>query len=177
MKIHADVVVPFDPPRVFAAYRDRLLDLVPYLPNIRSITVEKRVDRGDEVDFVNEWHGGGDIPKAVRGVLSESMLRWTDYATWNANELSVTWRTDIHAFPGAASSSGKNHYMSVPGGTRVELRGDLTIDGAKVPAIPRFLRKTVAEMAEKMIVGQVQANLAAIARGVTELLKADDPPA
>ena len=171
MKIHADVVLPFDRPSVFAAYRDRLVDLVPHLPNIRSIAIESREDRGDEIDFVNLWVGGGDIPKAVRGVLSESMLRWTDYATWNAKEFSVTWRTDIHAFPGAAASSGKNHYIEVPGGTRVELRGDLTIDGTKVPAIPRFLQRTVAEMAEKMIVGQVEANLASIARGVGELLR------
>jgi hypothetical protein len=170
MKIHADAVLPFDRPRVFAAYRDRLLDLVPHLPNIRSITIESRSDRGDEIDFVNLWVGGGDIPKAVRGVLSESMLRWTDYATWNASDYSVTWRTDIHAFPGAAASSGKNHYIEVPGGTRVELRGELTIDGSKVPAIPRFLQKTVAEMAEKMIVGQVEANLASVARGVGQLL-------
>jgi len=170
MKIHADVVLPFELPRVFAAYRDQLLDLVPHLPNIRSITVTSRVDRGSETDFVNEWFGGGDIPQAVRSVLSESMLRWTDFANWNQDDFTVTWRTEIHAFPGAATSSGKNQYVEVPEGTRVELRGDLSIDGSKVPSVPRFLQKTVAQMAEKIIVGQVETNLVSIARGVERLL-------
>ena len=170
MRIHADVVLPFDREIVFATYRDRLADLVPHLPNIQSIRVVSRVDRGDEVDFVNEWLGGGGIPKMVRGVVKESMLRWTDYATWNATDFTVDWRTDVHAFPGAVASSGKNRYVAEPGGTRIELRGDLTIDGTKVPAVPRLLAKTVAEAAEKMIVGSVQTNLVSIARGVERLL-------
>ncbi len=174
VEIREDVVLPFDRRRVFAAYRDRLVELVPHLPNIQSITVTSRVDRGTDTDFVNEWVGGGDIPKVVRSVIKESMLRWTDFATWHEDDFTVSWRTEVHAFPGAVSSAGKNRYVALPeGSTRIELRGDLTIDAKKVPAVPRFLERTVAEAAEKMIVGQVKTNLVAVARGVERILAAE----
>lgn len=175
MQIKADVVLPFPRPLVFATYRDRLDSLVPHLPNIQAIRVISREDRGHDVEFVNEWVGGGDIPKIVRGVVKESMLRWTDYATWHGADFTVTWRTDVHAFPGAVSSAGKNRYVAETAGTRVELRGELTIDGGKVPGVPRLLQKSVAETAEKIIVGQVQTNLVAIAKGVEKLLRAEVP--
>jgi hypothetical protein len=172
MQIHVDVELPFERPRVFEAYRDRLLELVPYLPNIREIRIVSRVDRAaaNEVDFVNEWLGGGDIPKVVRGIVDESMISWTDIATWHGDEFAVTWRTEVKAFSGAVTSSGKNRYVALPSGaTRLELRGDLTVDGAKVP-VPRLLQRSVAQTAEKIIVGQVQTNLVSIAKGVEKLL-------
>ncbi|NUP04883.1 MAG: hypothetical protein HOW73_02355 [Polyangiaceae bacterium] len=172
MRIQADVFLPFERPLVFTTYRDRLGDLIPHLPNIQDIRVISRTDRGDEVDFVNEWVGGGDIPKVVRSVLKESMLRWTDFATWHERDFTVSWRTEVHAFPGAVTSGGRNRYVAVDGGTRLELRGDLTIDAAKVPGVPRLLQKTVAETGEKIIVGSVQTNLVEIARGVEKLLSA-----
>lgn len=171
MRIHADVELPFDRALVFSTYRDRLSDLVPYLPNIQAIRVVSRSDREHETDFVNEWVGGGDIPKVVRGVLKESMLRWTDYATWHAQDYTVRWRTDVHAFPGAVASAGQNQYVALPNGTRLEIRGELTIDAAKVPGVPRLLARTVAETAEKIIVGSVQTNLVEIAKGVRQLLE------
>ena len=171
MRIHADVELPFDRALVFETYRDRLADLVPYLPNIQAIRVVSREDREAQTDFVNEWVGGGDIPKVVRGVLKESMLRWTDYATWHATDFTVIWRTDVHAFPGAVASAGKNAYVPLAAGTRLEIRGELTIDAGKVPGVPRLLQRTVAETAEKIIVGSVQTNLVEIAKGVRQLLE------
>lgn len=170
MEIVADAVLAFPRPRVFATYRDRLVDLVPHLPNIRSITVTKRVDRGSEVDLVNEWVGGGDIPAVARSVLSESMLRWTDHATWFEGDFHVEWRTDIHAFPGAVKSEGKNRFFETPDGTRLEVRGHFTIDGAKIPGVPKIFAKSVASTVEKVMVSQIAKNTAETARGLAKLL-------
>src|SRR5438034_989146 len=104
MEIRADVELRFSRERVFTTYRDRLADLTEYLPNIQSIKVVQREEAGDEVRLVNEWVGGGDIPKVARAIIKESMLRWTDYATWNASSFTVDWRTEVHAFPGAVKS-------------------------------------------------------------------------
>ena len=62
-----------------------MIDLLPYLPNVRSIEIKSRKGEGNVIEFVNEWRGGGDIPAAIRAVLSESVLAWTDYATWRAD--------------------------------------------------------------------------------------------
>jgi hypothetical protein len=171
MEIRADLTLPFPREKVFSTYRDRLADLTEFLPNIRSIKVVKREERGDEVDLVNAWEGGGDIPKVARAVLSESMLRWTDYATWHAKDFTVAWRTDVHAFPGAVKSSGTNRFVEVPTGTRLEIRGDLTCDSSKVPGVPRLLAKTVNGAAEKLLVGQIGPNLVEVGKGVGKLLE------
>lgn len=177
MRIQVDVTLPFDRDVVFATYRDRVVELVPHLPNIRSIEVQLREQRGADIHVESLWLGGGDIPKVVRGVLKESMLRWTDIATWHA-DFTVTWRTDVHAFPGAVSSSGQNRFVALDGGTRLELRGDISIDASKISAVPRFLEKSVAASAEKIIVGSVETNAQAIAKGVEKLLgeTASTPP-
>ncbi len=171
MEIRSDVVLPFPLARVFSAYRDRMTELVPHLPNVRSIELKERIERPGEVEIVSVWMGGGDIPKVVRGVLSESMLSWTDYATWIEDGAGVVWRTEVHAFPGAVTSAGRNRFVGADGETRLEIRGALTIDPARVPGIPRFLGKSVAEAAERFIVGQVRQNSEAVARGVRELLR------
>lgn len=170
MELVADAVIPYPRPQVFATYRDCLAELAPYLPNIRAIKVVSRTERGDETDLVNEWTGGGDIPAVARSVLSESMLTWTDYATWFESDFHVDWRTDIHAFPGAVKSEGKNRYIEVPEGTRLEVRGHFTIDATKVPGVPRMFAKTVGATVEKFMVTQIQRNTLETVRGLTKLL-------
>ena len=81
MEIRTDVDLSFPRERVFTAYRDRLLDLLAYLPNIRGLEIKKREEGEGVVRLVNEWKGGGEIPSAARAFLSESMLAWTDHAS------------------------------------------------------------------------------------------------
>ena len=172
MEIRADVTLQFPREKVFATYRDKLAELTDYLPNIKSIEVVDRKERPGEVDLVNEWVGGADIPKVARAVLSESMLRWTDYATWKEGSFTVEWRTEVHAFPGAVKSSGVNRFVEVPGGaTRLEIRGDLTCDSSKVPGVPRLFAKTVNGAAEKLLVAQIGPNLVEVAKGVGKYLE------
>lgn len=170
MEIRTDVTIAFPRERVYSSYRDRLVDLLPYLPNIRDVKVLKRDPREGGVHFVNEWVGGGDIPAAARSVLSESMLRWTDHATWNDSTFVCDWRTDVHAFPKALLSSGRNSFFETPRGTRIEFRGDLTCDASKVPGVPRILAKTLNGTIEKLFVGKIVENLTAVGSGIEKLL-------
>ena len=62
MQIEADAVIRFPRPRVFTAYRDKLVDLVPFLPNVRGIKIQERAEEGDALRMFNVWHGGGEIP-------------------------------------------------------------------------------------------------------------------
>ncbi len=55
MEIKTDVTLPFPRERVFTTYRDRLADLLPYLPNIRGLRIGRAAtERGADVDQVNE---------------------------------------------------------------------------------------------------------------------------
>ncbi len=173
MEIRADVELPFPRERVFAAYRDRLPELLEYLPNIRRIEVRDRKDLEGRVELVNEWVGGGDIPAVARAVVSESMLCWTDFATWNEAPLTCDWRTEVHAFPGAVRCSGQNRYLVTPGGSRLEIRGDLTVDAGKVPGVPRVFAKAIGAAVEKVLVGAIAPNLVEVAKGVGLLLGRD----
>jgi hypothetical protein len=46
MKLEADARIAFPREVVYSTYRDRLPALVPYLPNIKGITVQKRGGSG-----------------------------------------------------------------------------------------------------------------------------------
>jgi hypothetical protein len=172
MDIKTDVTLPFPRDRVFATYRDRLTELLPFLPNIRGLVIKKREDRGGgEVYLVNEWQGGGEIPSVARSFLSESMLAWTDHATWKEKDGLCDWRTDVHAFPGALLSSGYNRFVDLPGGqTRIEFRGSLTCDASKVPGVPKLLARSINGTIEKLFVGKIGENLVSVGQGIGKLL-------
>jgi hypothetical protein len=174
MQIRCDATIPFPRPLVWGAYRDKLVELVPYLPNIRKIEVKKREQTAGAVTFVNVWHGGGDIPAVARAFLSESMLSWTDFATWHEDRWECEWRTETHAFTEAVKSQGANRYHEVDGakGTRLEIRGDLTIDGAKLKGVPRLIAGKVARTVEEFLVKLISQNLRDVSGGVTKYLQA-----
>ena len=86
MRLDVTVDIPFSREKVFKAYRDDLPKLVPYLENVRAITVTSRSDEGPIVKLVNRWKGGGEIPSVVRKVVSEDLMEWDDLATWNESD-------------------------------------------------------------------------------------------
>lgn len=173
MDIKTDVTLHFPRERVFTTYRDRLTELLQFLPNIRGLAIKKREERdGGEVHLVNEWQGGGEIPSVARSFLSESMLAWTDHATWKQKDFLCEWRTDVHAFPGALLSSGYNRFVELPGGhTRIEFRGTLSCDASKVPGVPKLLARSINGTVEKIFVGKIGENLEAVGKGIGKLLE------
>lgn len=172
MQISADATLPFPRPMVFAAYRDELTKLLQYLPNVRNIEVKSRKDDGPRVELVNIWHGGGEIPAAARAVLSEAMLSWTDYASWNEAAWTCDWRTETHAFTEAVDCKGQNRFLEVEGGTRIEIRGDLEIDAKKIKGVPGFLAGKVASAVESFLAGKIQPNLVEVTEGLRKYLAA-----
>lgn len=172
MKLHADSFLPFPRAEVFRTYRDRLVELIPFLPNVRAIDVRSRKDDGTVSHIVNVWHGGGDIPKVVRSVLSENLLNWTDHAKWDEAAWTCEWRMETHSFPGALHAVGTNKFVEAPGGCKLIVEGDLAIDGSKLP-VPRLLARTVAGAAESFLVAVVKPNLTETAKGVVRFLEAE----
>jgi len=172
MELRSDARIPFPRDVVFAAYRDDIVKLLPYLPNVRRIEVKSRKDDGPRSDLVNIWHGGGEIPAAARAVLSESMLSWTDYATWFADQLACEWRIETHAFTEAVQCGGRNEFVEDgPGNTILQIRGKLEIDAKKIKGVPGFLAGKVGKIVEEFLVGKIQPNLVETVKGLEKYLQ------
>lgn len=172
MKLQAQSQVRFPRDLVFKTYRDRLTDLVAYLPNIRSIENRSRETSGTVTKLVNVWHGGGDIPAVARAFLSEKMLSWTDHATWDEAAWTCAWQMEAHSLKEAIQASGVNEFRVSDNGCELSIVGDLSIDGKKLP-IPRFLASSVGPTVEKFLVALVTPNLMEVAKGVARLLEAE----
>jgi hypothetical protein len=171
MELRADATIPFPRPMVFAAYRDNLMELLPYLPNVRGIEIKSREEKDGKVSFVNVWSGGGDIPAAARAFVSEKMLSWDDIATWNENDFTCSWVIKTHAFSDAVDCHGGNKFIEKDANTTIlEIRGVLTIDGKKIPGVPGFLANKVAKTVEDMLVNKIQPNLVSTASGLAKFL-------
>jgi hypothetical protein len=171
MQLSADATLQFPRRDVFVAYRDHLVELVEFLPNIRRIDLKSRRDDGPRAEVVNAWHGGGEIPAAARMVLSESMLSWTDYATWDESDWTTEWRIETHSFTEAVNCRGKNRFLEVDGGTRFEIRGGLEIDGSKIRGVPKMLAKSVSKTVEDFLVKKITPNLLSVSDGLRRYLE------
>jgi hypothetical protein len=172
MKLNVESTLKFPRDVVYRTYRDRLVELVPFLPNIRGISVQSRKDEPPITHIVNVWKGGGDIPAAARAVLSEKMLSWTDHARWDESQWTCEWRMEAHSFVDAVHAQGVNRFIEVEGGCRLVIEGELSIDGRKLP-IPRLLAGTVGPAVEKFLGGMIRPNLTEVARGVVKFLEAE----
>jgi hypothetical protein len=160
VRIEADSVLPYSRDVVFRAYRDDLPKVVEFLPNVRRIEVKKREEEGPIVRLFNVWHGGGEIPTAARALLDEKALSWDDHAVWNESTHECEWTIHTHAFTDAVSSKGKTRLIEIgEGKTRIELRGDFSIDLKKVKGIPSFLAGSVGGAVEGFLSKQITANL------------------
>jgi hypothetical protein len=171
MELRADARIAFPREVVFAAYRDEIDKLLPYLPNVRSIDVKSRSEEGSTIRLVNEWHGGGEIPAALRAILGDSMLSWMDYAAWNADTLRCDWRTETRAFTEAIRCAGHNLFAEDgPGKTRLEIRGTIDVDGKKIRGVPGFLAGRVGHSLEEFLGGRIQSNVVETAKGLAAYL-------
>ncbi len=175
MELRADANIPFPRPIVFAAYRDKLLDMLQYLPNVREIEIRMREEEGQVVKLLNFWKGGGEIPTAARAFISEGMLSWLDRATWNEAEFTCDWRIEPQAFTEAITCVGKNRFFEDgETRTRLEIRGELTIDGKKLKGVPGFLSGKVAKAVEELLISKIKPNLVSTADGLTKYLESRD---
>jgi hypothetical protein len=171
MELRADARLPFPRLTVFRAYRDRILDTVQFLPNVKRIDVKSTETTGDTTQIVNVWHGGGEIPRAVQAVVSEAMLSWTDRAKWDEKEFTCEWKIETHAMTEAVNCGGKNLFIEDGDGTLLQIRGELTIDASKIRGVPGFLAGKVGKGVEDFLGKRIQPNLVEVSEALGKLLE------
>lgn len=166
MIIKSSVYLPFPRLLVYITYRDKLVELVPYLPNVCRIEVKLRREEGGLIYFMNEWHGGGEIPVVARAVLSQAMLSWTDLATWNESEFTTEWHIKTHAFTEAVHCAGVHRFKEAENDTLIETRGKLAIDTKQLKGVPQLLAGTVGRTVEDFLSKKIVPNLLQVSEGI-----------
>ncbi len=170
MEIRSESRIRQSREKVFAAYRDRLPELAPYLDDIAEIKVLSRSEADGKVKLHNEWISDREIPAFAQKILKPEYLRWDDHAVWDASAWTCDWEIRTRAFTEAVSCRGRNQFLEDGDGTRVVLTGDLTIDLREIPGVPRFLAGTIAPQVEKFIVNLITPNLEAVNRSLQRFL-------
>jgi hypothetical protein len=173
MQIHADAAVSYPREQVFEVYRDKLVELVPYLPNVDWIKILERREEGPVVHLVNEWKARGDIPKVARKIIKPETLLWKDFADWDHDEYSCAWRFEMAFMREQVKASGKNFLVeNGPDRTRYEIRGTLEIDGNNIPGVPGMLGRRIVPQIEKFVIALIRPNFIKISDGVQQYLDA-----
>lgn len=177
MDFRAEATIDGPREAVYKINRDKLAELVAYLPNVRKIEVKSREEKEGKIKLVNVWHGGGEVPAAVRAFLSEGMLSWTDYADWDQSDWTVSWKSESHSFKNAVDSRGHNEFVELgPKRSMIRIIGKLDVDASKVAGVPRLLAGKIGKMIESFLVKQVQDNLKEVGKGVELYLKERGAP-
>jgi hypothetical protein len=156
---------------VYQTYRDELVSLVPYLPNVDAIERLEREATAAGVRHLYRWKVSGALPRAVRPFFSERMMTYLDHNSWDDEAMRVDWHFEIGVFPEAVDCRGSNHFTpgSQPGTTEVALTGRLQIDLARVRGVPRLLHG-LGPKVERFILDQIRPNLAAVTLAVGRFL-------
>ncbi len=154
-------------PKVFATQRDRLVELVPYIPNVEKVVIESAEVDGPVTKFLNRWTvASADIPSAVKGFLKPEHLTYLDRARWDESSWRCEWELIITALPEAVTARGITSFADEGPDTIVRMDGEFLIHPDKVPGVPAFLARSLAPSIEKFVVGLLQPNLKKTAHAV-----------
>jgi hypothetical protein len=165
-----DTIV-YDRDTVYETFRDKLLELQPYLPDIEEIIQESYERDGDDVHIVNIWKAADEeVPAIASKFIKPEMLQWTDRATWHDDAKACDWDMEVGFLQEAISCDGTTYYREKGDGTEVHITGDLRVDASKIPGVPRLLAKKVGGAVEKFVVKMITPNLTEVNRGMEKYL-------
>jgi len=171
MLITVDLSVPFPRSLVYITYRDKLLDFVSSLPNVRSVEARSRRQENGLIYSVNVWHGGGQIPLELKTLSGKDLLSWTEYNTWDESNFTHQWRIETHACTKAVFCQGQDCFWEDNGMTRIETRGELKIAPEHLEGFPQFLQGRIASIVENFLGNKILPNLRQISLEVARYLK------
>lgn len=171
MNIFATAYIPFPRPLVYETYRDKLIEVAPYLENVQAIRIKSRCYFNELTHIVSKWQGNAEIPLVLTNLIDETILSWTDIATWNHTEFTTKWRIKTDAFTEAVRCVGINRFFEVDNGTLVECRGELKIDSREINGIPSFLSDTIKQAIENLLSKNIEPNFLQISEGACMYLK------
>jgi hypothetical protein len=152
--------LPFEREKVFTTHRDKIEELVQYMPNVDSIVTKEREEDGDIVRLVNLWKAAeSEIPSVARPFIKPDMLQWEDRAEWDGDFYEVAWEIELGFLPGVIDARGHSEFEDFGDETRVTIDGEITVDASKLPGVPGLMEKRVAKALENFVVNLIKPNL------------------
>lgn len=170
MELNAQTRINFPRELVFRTYRDKLPELVHFLPNVSSIAVKERRDDGPLTKLVNVWTAKTEIPAAAQRFLKPEMLMWNDHAEWDESGFVCNWRIETLAFTEAVECQGRTVYTAAGDKTDLHISANLVLRLEKAK-IPRLLAGTVTPMVERVVIANLKPNLLATGEGIEKYLQ------
>jgi hypothetical protein len=175
MKIEADARIAFPRDVAFRAYRDELVALVPYLPNVNAIEVKETESApggvASRMRKLNVWRAKADVPTAAQAIIKPEMLAWDDKAVWDEATWTCDWQTIPHFFTERIKCAGRNTFVVDGNNCVLQIRGDLEVDVKGLPGVPRLLASTVGAAIEKFVVALLTPNLTSVSKGLEAYLR------
>ena len=154
---------------VFPTLRDRLSELLPYMPDVGEVTLVTREADGDgKIRIVNRWRSTIDIPKEAQGVLPPDLFAWTDTALWDERTLTVEFRLDGYGY----TATGVNYFRGDDTGTGLRVTTTVKIDPDAFQ-VPPWLFDLVSPVIETKIREVIEGNVRSMCRGLHQFLDAD----
>jgi len=147
---------------VYPLVRDRLPELLPYLPDVEQI-VESSRERTSEtrVSVINQWKAKPKVPGMVAKFVPPEVFGWKDTALWKDDETTVEYRLEGFGY----EVDGTTEFVPDGEGTTIRVTATVTIH-PETFKIPRLVFKKVFPLLEGTIKKAVQPNLTALARGL-----------
>ena len=155
---------------------DEMEAVVPFLPNVESITLCSRdPPRDGRIRIVRRWQGAVEqVPLVLRPFASPDWLAWIDTAVWVPAESKVEWQHSpvVQRLDGLYQCRGTNFFDAAgnDAATRIRITGDLAVYPHKLPGVPRFLAPRLAPQIEKFLINLVSPNLTDLVRGLQSYL-------
>lgn len=167
--------IAYDRETVFKTFRDDLIELLQYLPDIQDIEVKGReqVDE-DTVKIHNLWQASQDeVPTLAKKFIKPEMLKWNDYATWHEDTWVCEWEMEVGFLQDAIECTGETRYIDAGDErTKIVIDGDLKVDAKQIPGVPRLVASKVGNTVENFVVKLIQPNLTDVNRGIEKYLAA-----
>lgn len=154
---------------VFAAHRDRLEDIVKFLPDVERVELRGRERHagGKEVQH-HHWTGSpAALPVLIRPLVPPALLQWRQVTTWDGANWRADWSIDVPGLGEAIAASGRHLYLEDGQHCRMELEGDFSFRPDRVPQlkqVPAAAVPMIEGVVVKIIVPMIQRTGEAVAK-------------
>lgn len=154
---------------VFTLVRDELPKLVPFLPNIESVQVQKReqIEHNNTISILNYWYAKIEIPSVAESFVKKELFAWKDYAIWKNDQYCVEYKLESFWAKDLFDAKGVNYFRAINDHqTELRLTCDVVLHPEKVPGVPQFLVKKVLPYVEPLVLDMLKPNLNGLGIGL-----------
>lgn len=168
MRFEVSDPIPFEIGEAYRILRDNMAELVPFLDDTESISVERREETEDGVKLTNKWQASmHKIPGALRSFVKPEMLSWYDHVVWTNHDRTGRWQLEAIGSEKLFSCHGETSVVELGDKTLLKIIINFEVYPEKVPGIPKFLAKKISGQIEKLIGEVLGSNMRQMAVSMT----------